>query len=596
MTRFLISILLCFFFLPSRCGAQGDQGNRKSQPEETSRNRPQIETSLRASDLISASEFVSLIETNPVKARELVDQKKITSNKKTDIMLLLREGKYFLALNQIDDLLLVDQDNRDLLLAMKATALARLKLYEHAQSIAEKQLVAKSTRQRTIYYVALTYRVCKKHAKSLENVREALGLGEKTPELLNLHGLEHWATTVIKSNQTGRPVDEEAIRKSLSFFDEALKLSPTFFLPAYNKGRLNFLLRERVSFCSLDKAINNFVKANSIAESEYAHRYLGKCYAEKLFPSQNVNANADDAKTEAKALEYFKLVVNHYERAMELNKAYATPAAELANFLQACNRVSPEQSISSEYIASVAMKAVTRDPTLLPMAEIVAKHFQSLGAENKQIGDTVLTGIRQIHRLTRHLPVNRLPTKIEVTLPEYVKGIFTLEGGRSLLASLMELDLVGGGWYLVSIAEVDLNFRFQNGRTVLHELAISPAPKNILVLVNAGAKINIQDNVGQTPLAFAVARDCPLGAYFLLKGGADPNIADANGDTPIDHARNNRWPTAGSLLASVEMQLSIAKQLDEVRQAERLIQREMKSLHGNSWREKEYDLGSDAGK
>jgi ankyrin repeat protein len=74
------------------------------------------------------------------------------------------------------------------------------------------------------------------------------------------------------------------------------------------------------------------------------------------------------------------------------------------------------------------------------------------------------------------------------------------------------------------------------GETALH-LAIGQAHADAaLLLIDAGANINIPDEAGDTPLHVAAVNNLPTVIQVLLDRGADINAKDQDGDTPLHRA------------------------------------------------------------
>jgi ankyrin repeat protein len=78
----------------------------------------------------------------------------------------------------------------------------------------------------------------------------------------------------------------------------------------------------------------------------------------------------------------------------------------------------------------------------------------------------------------------------------------------------------------------------------LHNAAAFGPVESVRHLLNAGARVNVVDSRGLTPLAFALASETPSIEIVraLLRAGADVNTADTKGETPLDWAGKFAFP------------------------------------------------------
>ncbi|MEB3177910.1 MAG: ankyrin repeat domain-containing protein, partial [Nostocaceae cyanobacterium] len=92
--------------------------------------------------------------------------------------------------------------------------------------------------------------------------------------------------------------------------------------------------------------------------------------------------------------------------------------------------------------------------------------------------------------------------------------------------------------------DADINATDIYGRTLLHWAAKSANESVIKFLLDRGAKVNIQDKQGKTPLHFAAVAS-PYSTEDALKlliaKGADVNVKDKNGNTPLSLAAKSQF-------------------------------------------------------
>lgn len=79
----------------------------------------------------------------------------------------------------------------------------------------------------------------------------------------------------------------------------------------------------------------------------------------------------------------------------------------------------------------------------------------------------------------------------------------------------------------------DVNARGGDGTTALHWVAHWDDLESADVLIRAGARVNVADDGGVTPLALACVNGSAPMVRRLLKAKADPNLAGPGGETPL---------------------------------------------------------------
>ncbi len=101
--------------------------------------------------------------------------------------------------------------------------------------------------------------------------------------------------------------------------------------------------------------------------------------------------------------------------------------------------------------------------------------------------------------------------------------------------------------------------------------------KTIRRLLDAGAKINVQDGNGATPLHRAVRTRCAAAVRLLLESGADPKLTNKPGSTPFHLAvQNTGRGGSGADVAKTAQRAIIAAFL------EHRISTRLKDGNGNS--------------
>mmetsp|Transcript_3982 Transcript_3982/g.6215 ORF Transcript_3982/g.6215 Transcript_3982/m.6215 type:complete len:151 (+) Transcript_3982:97-549(+) len=110
---------------------------------------------------------------------------------------------------------------------------------------------------------------------------------------------------------------------------------------------------------------------------------------------------------------------------------------------------------------------------------------------------------------------------------EFTSGLFDAVAKGDAKCVLHALDIEK------SVDAVD-----ENGCTVLHWASVSKESEKIIpALVAVGAKINVTDITGRTPLHYLCAKGRVYGAACLLHYGADVNVPGGEDDsTPLHYA------------------------------------------------------------
>ncbi len=110
------------------------------------------------------------------------------------------------------------------------------------------------------------------------------------------------------------------------------------------------------------------------------------------------------------------------------------------------------------------------------------------------------------------------------------------------------------------LSGADAQLQDIQGMTPLHWAIQKKSLESARLLIQYGARMNVRNNAGDTPLLMAVKNGCS-GVDLLLMHGADPNLADQIGETPLHHAASNddcvaakALITAGEEVSPVSMQ------------------------------------------
>ena len=117
-----------------------------------------------------------------------------------------------------------------------------------------------------------------------------------------------------------------------------------------------------------------------------------------------------------------------------------------------------------------------------------------------------------------------------------------MQGDTALLAAALQ--------HGAAIDSLDTR-RNANGRRALNWAAWYNHPAAIRFLVARGAKVNLFNRTGNTPLHHAAENGSLEAARVLLSLGADRTAQNFNGQRPIDVARERGHPEIAALLDSL---------------------------------------------
>ena len=110
-----------------------------------------------------------------------------------------------------------------------------------------------------------------------------------------------------------------------------------------------------------------------------------------------------------------------------------------------------------------------------------------------------------------------------------------------LLTTIAAVVLVGCG-----PSASDVNWKDQNGKTLLHYAAWKGHKEIAELLIANGADVNAKDDKGGTPLHVAAWEGHTEVAELFIAKGADMNAKMEDGDTPLDLAKGH--PETADLL------------------------------------------------
>lgn len=114
-------------------------------------------------------------------------------------------------------------------------------------------------------------------------------------------------------------------------------------------------------------------------------------------------------------------------------------------------------------------------------------------------------------------------------------GFSTIASAAGLDARLVDAVRRGRSATVKTLIQqkVDVNATAPDGATALHWAAERDDMDVAVLLVGAGAKANVANQFGVTPLSLACTNGSAAMVDFLLRSGADPNAALPNGETPL---------------------------------------------------------------
>lgn len=104
---------------------------------------------------------------------------------------------------------------------------------------------------------------------------------------------------------------------------------------------------------------------------------------------------------------------------------------------------------------------------------------------------------------------------------------------------------------MLLFAQVNPNEKNDEGFTPLYFAAQYLTPETLTMLLDRGARVNLQSKYNLTPLMAAAAAGRADNVQILLEYGADPNMLDDKNLSALDHAFNNHQLEAAVLLNPV---------------------------------------------
>lgn len=120
-----------------------------------------------------------------------------------------------------------------------------------------------------------------------------------------------------------------------------------------------------------------------------------------------------------------------------------------------------------------------------------------------------------------------------------------------LLEAARNIDLAAVRAALENGADVDARDGGGFGRTALMMVSMRSAIPIMQVLLDAGAGVNLQAQLGETALIMAASGRGGESIELLLARGADPNIADRDKKTPLMWMVDTQFHRGGDTSASI---------------------------------------------
>jgi len=125
--------------------------------------------------------------------------------------------------------------------------------------------------------------------------------------------------------------------------------------------------------------------------------------------------------------------------------------------------------------------------------------------------------------------------------------VYNLNNTGALLGAFVSCDMQLAKAYLAIGADPDAP-ELENGWTSLHHTSAAGNSEAVSLLVAHGAKVNVKNHSGETPLH--LAKDART-ARLLINSGANVNARDRSGNTPLHLAiRRYRLDVVKLLLSS----------------------------------------------